>query len=58
MIQFVEDQFVLVARDAASGAARVRCSTEDYREGLGIIIDELQMALVASEQDKECGLVG
>jgi len=49
-----EKAFEEIAREAVGKAANVDCSTEDYRQGLRLIIEELEMDRQASlEMDGE-----
>lgn len=45
-----EDQFEALASDVSEKAAGIKCSAEDYQEGLSIIIDRLQTDLEASRE--------
>lgn len=45
-----ERQFEAIAQATISQAAAVKCSVEEYREGLRLIIEECRIAISASEE--------
>lgn len=45
-----EEAFDDIAQETCQKAAKVKCSAEEYREGLRHIISELQVAHTASEE--------
>lgn len=44
------DEFEKIGEDASRNAAKVKCSTEEYREGLRVIIERLRIDIDASEE--------
>ncbi len=46
----VEEEFEKVAQEASEKAASVTCSIEEYQDGLGLIIETLQIDIQASQE--------
>jgi hypothetical protein len=50
MNKHLEQKFQQIAEDLLAETGNVDCSPEEYREGLHMIIDDLKMAISASEE--------
>jgi len=46
-----EDEFAALAEKVIRQAAKINCSVEEYKDGLELIVGELQVAIEAATED-------